>query len=102
MIPTTWNNKTYKEFINYLDSIKDNKYKEFHNSLVKDSKYEILGVKLPILRNISKEISNIGAKYLRGSFDIFDELSFVKILFILSEIFDIFYFFLFSKYNFFY
>ena len=57
MIPTTWNSKTYKEFINYLDSIKDNKYKEFHNSLVKDSKYEILGVKLPILRNISKDIS---------------------------------------------
>ena len=57
MIPSTWNKNTYKEFVDYLDSIKDNKYKEFHNSLVKDSKYEILGIRLPILRNISKEIS---------------------------------------------
>lgn len=56
MIPSIWNNETYREFISYLDSIKDEKYKEFHNSLVKNSKYEILGVKLPILRKISKEI----------------------------------------------
>ncbi len=54
---TTWNNEKYKEFINYLESIKDEKYRDFHNNLVLNSKYNILGIRLPILRKISKEIS---------------------------------------------
>ena len=37
MIPETWNEKSYKIFIEYLKSIQDVKYKEFHSSLVLNS-----------------------------------------------------------------
>lgn len=58
MIPTTWNKETYQEFITYLLSLQDIKYKEFHIGLVQNSKYEIIGIRLPILRQIAKEITN--------------------------------------------
>lgn len=57
MIPEKWNKKTYKEFVEYLISIKDEKYKEFHSSIVLDSKYEMIGIRLPKMREIAKEIS---------------------------------------------
>lgn len=57
-----WNKSTYKEFIDYLDSLKEEKYKNFHSSLVLNSKYEILGIRLPLMRKISKEISKTNIK----------------------------------------
>lgn len=47
----------YEEFINHLKSIQDIKYKEFHSSLVLNSKYEMIGIRVPIMRNIAKEIA---------------------------------------------
>ncbi len=55
-LPTKWNKTTYQEFIKYLKSIKESKYKEFHSKLC-FTKYEILGIRVPILRSISKLIS---------------------------------------------
>ena len=55
-LPTIWNKETYQKYINYLISIKENKYKEFHTKLC-FTKYEILGIRLPIIRKIAKEIS---------------------------------------------
>ena len=55
-LPTTWNKQTYQQYINYLISIKEDKYKEFHSKLC-FTKYEILGIRLPIIRNIVKQIS---------------------------------------------
>lgn len=52
-----WDKEEYKEFVKYLISIKDEKYKEFHSSLVLNSKYEMIGIRLPIMRDISKKIS---------------------------------------------
>ncbi len=57
MIPDKWNINTYKIFIEYLISIKDEKYKEFHSSIVIDSKYEMIGIRLPKMREIAKDIS---------------------------------------------
>ena len=57
MIPSKWTKESYAEFINYLKSIKDEKYKEFHSSLVLNSKYEMIGIRLPIMRQIAKEIT---------------------------------------------
>lgn len=51
-----WNKESYKDFLNYLVSIKEDKYKEFHSKLCTTSKYEILGIRLPIMRKIAKEI----------------------------------------------
>ena len=51
-----WNKKIYKEYIDYLISLKDQKYKEFHSKLT-DTNYEIIGIKVPIMKKIAKEIS---------------------------------------------
>ncbi|MBE6145466.1 MAG: DNA alkylation repair protein [Firmicutes bacterium] len=55
-LPTIWTKETYQEYINYLISIKEDKYKEFHSKLC-FTKYEILGIRLPIIRKIAKQIS---------------------------------------------
>lgn len=38
MIPAIWNEKSYKNFVENLIEQKDSKYKEFHSSLVLESK----------------------------------------------------------------
>ena len=53
----TWNKEDYKEFIKYLLSLQDIKYKEFHGSLVLNSKYEMIGIRVPIMRDIAKKIA---------------------------------------------
>ena len=53
----TWNEEKYKEFVNDLISLQDKKYKEFHSSLVLNSKYEMIGIRVPIMRDIAKKIS---------------------------------------------
>lgn len=55
--PTEWNTKTYRLFVQYLIIQKDEKYKEFHSSLVLNSKYEMIGIRVPIMRKIAKEIA---------------------------------------------
>ena len=53
----TWNKEYYKEFAKYLLSLQDIKYKDFHSSLVLNSKYEMIGIRVPIMRDIAKKIS---------------------------------------------
>lgn len=54
---TKWNIKTYQSFLQYLITQKDEKYREFHSSLVLNSKYEMIGIRVPIMRKIAKEIA---------------------------------------------
>lgn len=58
MIPKVWNEKTYEEFFLYLKSLKDDKYREFSQGLC-ISKYEMLGIRIPILRKIAKQIKDV-------------------------------------------
>lgn len=51
-----WNKTNYNEFINYLHSLQDLKYKEFHSKLL-NNQINLIGIKTPILRNIAKDIS---------------------------------------------
>ena len=60
---TIWNKKTYQEFINYLYALSDDKYKKFNDKIVM-TKYKTIGVRVPILRNIAKEISKSDFKNL--------------------------------------
>lgn len=60
-LPTKWDKKTYQEYINYLISIKEDKYKDFNQKLI-TSKYKILGIRLPIIRKIAKQISKTNYK----------------------------------------
>ena len=57
IIGITWNKENYDKFIKYLLSLQDIKYKEFHSSLVLNSKYEIIGIRAPIMRDIAKKIA---------------------------------------------
>ena len=59
MIPEVWNKDSYKEFINYLLSLKDDKYKEFNKSIVLNSKYEMIGIRVPNVKDIAKKIKDI-------------------------------------------
>lgn len=51
-----WIKKDYQEYVKYLISLKDETYKEFHQKLT-ITKYEILGIRVPMQRKIAKEIS---------------------------------------------
>ena len=53
----TWNKKNYEQFVKYLISLQDKKYKEFHSSLVLNSKYKMIGIRVPIMRDIAKKIA---------------------------------------------
>lgn len=53
----SWNKNSYNEFVKYLKSIEDIEYKSFHSSLVLNSKYKMIGIRLPIMRKIAKEIA---------------------------------------------
>ena len=55
-----WNKENYKKFVKYLVSEQDVNYKKFHNSLVLNSKYEIIGIRVPVMRNIAREITARG------------------------------------------
>lgn len=50
-----WSKEQYQEFIKYLKSIKEDKYREFSMKLT-PTKYEILGIRIPKLRSIAKDI----------------------------------------------
>ncbi len=70
-----WNNKDYKNYINYLKSIKDIKYLEFNKKIVK-TKYEMIGIPIPILKKISKNISksNIDNYFKYNKIKYYEEL----------------------------
>ena len=57
MIPDIWNKETYKEFLKYLLSLEDKKYKDFNKSIVLNSKYQMIGIRLPIMRDIAKKVA---------------------------------------------
>lgn len=59
MIPEVWNKDNYKEFNNYLLSLKDDKYKDFNKSIVLNSKYEMIGIRVPIVKDVAKKIKDI-------------------------------------------
>lgn len=53
---TKWTKKDYDKFIEYLYSLKDEKYLEFHSKLICE-KVNIIGIRVPKLKAIAKEIT---------------------------------------------
>ena len=51
-----WNQNTYQEYLDELMQESDSKYREFHQKLT-TTQYEILGINVPKMRKIAKEIS---------------------------------------------
>lgn len=54
-LPNTWTNKTYQEFVQNLRKLQDKKYLEFNKKTIYTN-YEMIGIRVPILRNIAKKI----------------------------------------------
>lgn len=54
-IKDNWSNEDYKEFIDYLFSIRDIKYRDFHSKLGVGN--NVIGIRTPILKSIAKDIS---------------------------------------------
>ena len=75
-----WNNNSYQEFIEYLKSISEKKYKEFSEKIT-FTKYEMLGIRLPKLRSIAKDIpkGNI-QEFLKYSKNTYYEEIMIKLL----------------------
>ena len=63
------------EFLSYLHSISDKKYKDFSSKLAK-SKYPLIGIKLPILKQLAKQIAsqNLNLYLNNCTFTFFEEI----------------------------
>ena len=51
-----WNKENYQEFIIYLKSLSDLNYKAFNSKII-NTKYNMLGIRIPKLRTIAREIN---------------------------------------------
>ncbi|HHW45690.1 MAG TPA: hypothetical protein GXX17_02115 [Clostridiales bacterium] len=63
---THWSQSDYEEFLTELKISADPKYKEFMQRLI-PGEQNILGVRMPVLRNISKEIAKGNFAQFLGS-----------------------------------
>lgn len=52
-----WNKETYKIFIKYLFELKDDNYKKLQEKIIKNDNIKIIGIRIPILKKIAKDIS---------------------------------------------
>ncbi len=50
-----WNNADYTALIDYLKTLADDKYRQFHEKLIKKEE-SVLGIRVPVLREVAKEI----------------------------------------------
>jgi len=55
LIKEKWTKQDYNEFVKYLYSLEDKKYKEFHSKLTYNT--NIIGIRVPTLKEISKNIN---------------------------------------------
>ena len=51
-----WTEEIYQEYLNYLISLGETKYGEFSSKLT-PTKYELIGIRIPNLRQIAKNIT---------------------------------------------
>lgn len=50
-----WNENTYQDFLNYLNSLQDKKYQEFHSKIIVSN--DLIGIKTNELKKIANDIS---------------------------------------------
>lgn len=53
---TKWSKKDYLDFIQYLKTFQDIKYRNFHKKIL-NTDQQLIGIRTPILKKIAKEIS---------------------------------------------
>ncbi len=57
LIRGIWTNEDYEEFRRYLYSVADEEYRDFHSRLVPGMSESIIGIRIPVIRKIAKEIA---------------------------------------------
>ena len=61
--------KEYKEFLDYLFSIKDLKYKDFNTKIIVPVDCEIIGIRTPILKDMAKKIAKTSSDNFLNLFE---------------------------------
>ena len=61
--------KEYKEFLDYLFSIRDIEYRDFNTKIVVPVDCEIIGIRTPILRDIAKKIAKTSSENFLNLFE---------------------------------
>ena len=94
-----WKEQTFLELTNYLQTLSDEKYKNFNDKIINTS-YKTLGLRIPVLKKISKEIilsglviSNMSdlkvyTKYIKNYTKKMDSWSFTDMISNSSKILD--------------
>jgi len=65
-----WKEKNYQKYVEYLKSCKDQDYKRFHESILGGTNLELIGIRVPKMRCIAKEILKGNVKEYLEYFDI--------------------------------
>ena len=85
LIKNSWSKKDYQEFLEYLFSLKDSKYLHFNEKII-TTDYEMLGIRIPILRKLVKEIVKGNYReFLKYSLNKYYEEIMIKGLVVASE-----------------
>lgn len=61
--------KEYKEFLDYLFSIRDIEYRDFNTKIIVPVNCEIIGIRTPILKDIAKKISKNSSENFLNLFE---------------------------------
>jgi len=61
--------KEYKEFLDYLFSIRDIEYRDFNTKIVVPVDCEIIGIRTPILRDMAKKIAKTSSENFLNFFE---------------------------------
>ncbi|WP_241761535.1 DNA alkylation repair protein, partial [Fusobacterium nucleatum] len=61
--------KEYKEFLDYLFSIRDVEYKNFNKKIIGIDEDMLIGIRTPILRNLGKKIAKISGENFLNLFE---------------------------------
>ena len=68
------NTKDYQNFTTYLYTLKDEKYKNFHQKLLKNENIKLIGIRTPLLKKLAKEISINPNYYINNNHNTYEEI----------------------------
>ena len=61
--------KEYKEFLDYLFSIRDIEYRDFNTKIIVPVDCEIIGIRTPILKDMAKKIAKTSSENFLNLFE---------------------------------
>ena len=68
-----WNKNSYLQFLNYLKTKADLKYQTFQSKLLKNENIKVIGIRIPTLRKMAKEIKDIDGFIKYNTHEFYEE-----------------------------